>query len=131
MAESTAFFLMTLLLLGGILFLELGGVEEYDREEVGAGRCRQDLIPESLADELGEKAGMVEMDMGEEDKIERSRRDREGGPVPLEKGSLLVQAAIDEQPEAGRLDEIAGTSNLLAGAEKLNLQTLSLPDRPF
>jgi hypothetical protein len=131
MAGSTAFLLMTLFLQGGVLFLKLGGVEEHDREEVGAGRCRHDLVPESLADEFREKAGMVEMNMGEKDGIERSRGDRKGGPVPLEIGSLLVQAAIDKQPEAGRLDEIAGAGNLLAGAEEMNFQTLGLPDRPL
>jgi len=130
MAGSTSFFLMTLFLQGGVFFLDLGGVEEHDREEVGAGRRRQDLVPESLADELGEKAGMVEMNMGEEDKIERSRRDAEGRPIPLQVISLLIEAAIDKQPEAGRLDEIAGSGNLLAGSEKMNPQTLGLPDQP-
>src|SRR4030066_17901 len=112
MAGSTAFLLMTLFLQGGVLFLKLGGVEEHDREEVGAGRCRQDLVPESLADELGGKAGMVEMNMGEEDDIERSRRDGEGSPIPLQEISLLIEAAIDKQPEASRLYRVAGTRNL-------------------
>jgi hypothetical protein len=129
MAGSTAFFLMALFLLSGVLFLDLGRVEEYDREEIGAGRCCQDFIPESLANEFGEKPGMVEMDVGEEDEIERSGRDGKGCPVPFEIGSLLEQTAIDEQPEAGRLDEIAGTSDLLGSAEELNPQNLSLPDR--
>jgi hypothetical protein len=131
MAGSTAFFLMTLFLQGGVLFLDLGRVEEHDGEEVGAGRCRQDSVPESLANELGEKAGMVEMDMGEEDEIERSRRDGKGCPVPFEIGPLLEQAAVDEQPKTGRLDKIAGTSDLLGRAEELNPQILSLPDRPL
>jgi hypothetical protein len=130
MAGLTAFLLMPPFLLGGVLFLELGRVEEHDREEVGTGRRRQDPVMESLADELGQKAGMVEMDVSEEDEIDRLRRDGKGRPIPLEIGSLLVQAAIDEQPEACRLYEIAGTGDLLAGAKKLNLQTLSLPDRP-
>jgi hypothetical protein len=129
MAGSTALFLMALFLLSGVLFLDLSRVEEYDREEVGAGRRGEDLVPETLANELGEEAGMVEMDVGEEDEIERSWGDGKGRPIPFEIGSLLEQTAVDEQPEAGRLDKIAGTGDLLGSAEELNPQTLSLPDR--
>jgi hypothetical protein len=127
MARSTPLLVVTLFLLSGVLFLDLGRIKEHDREEVGAGRRCQNPVPESLADELGEKAGMVEMDMGEEDEIERSRRDGERGPIPFQIGPLLEEAAVDEQTDAGRFDEIAGAGDLLAGAQKVDFQTLSLP----
>jgi hypothetical protein len=55
MPGPAAFFLMALLLQGGVLFLELGRIEEDDGEKVGAGRSGQDVFPEALANELGRR----------------------------------------------------------------------------
>jgi hypothetical protein len=129
MARPTAFLLMALFLLGRVLFLELAGIEKHDGEEVGRRRRHQNLVPEALPDELREEPGVVEMDVGEEDEIERPRRNGKGGPVPFKISPLLIEAAVDEQPEAGRFDEIAGSGDLLASAEELDFQALSLPDR--
>jgi hypothetical protein len=121
-AGPASLLLVTLLLIGSILFLQVSGIKEDDREEVGAGRSGQDALAEAVTDELGEKPGVVEMDMGEEDEIDRFGRDGEMRPVPLEIGSFLKETAVDEQPEAVCFDEKTGPRNLLCSAKKLDLQ---------
>lgn len=69
-----------------------------------------------VTDELGKKSGVVEVDMAEEDEVDRLGKDGERRPVPLEIGSFLKETAVDEQPEAVRFDKNTGSRNLLSSA---------------
>ena len=108
--------MVAFLFIGRILFLDLGGVQKDDREKVRACRGGEDAVAKSITDELGQKSGMVEMDVAEENEVDRLGRDGKRGPVPLEEISLLEKTAVDEQPEAVRFDEKRRSRDLLCGA---------------
>ena len=97
---------MALFLEGRVLLLDLGGVHEDDGEKVGRGGRRQDRPGEAVADDRGMRPAVVEVGVGEQDEIDVLRGDRESGPVPVEEGPLLVEAAVDEDAETVGLDEV-------------------------
>jgi len=69
---------------------------------------------------------MIEMDMSEKNEIERCRCDGKRRPIPFAIISLLIEAAVDEKANAGRLDKGARPRDLSVGTEELDSQALSL-----
>ncbi len=69
---------------------------------------------------------MVQMDVREQDIVERVGRNRKRQPVPFEIGPLLKEAAVNEKTKVSRLDVIARTRNLMYCAEELNSQAARL-----
>ena len=81
----------------GFLFLDLAGVLEQQRDEAAARLGAVDGALEALGDEARQQARMVEVGVGDDDRVELRRPEREGGAVALlELLGALVDAAVDE-----------------------------------
>ena len=75
-----------------------GAVQEK-AEEIGRGPGREDRPSESLPRQPREPAGMIDVPVGEDDGLDRGRRNREAFPIALAKALLtLEQSAVDEDP---------------------------------
>ena len=110
------------LLLGvaGFLFLQVRAVGQQQLAEFARGLGTQDLAREALLDQGRKIAGVVQMGMGEQHRIDRGRLDGKLRPVAL--AQLLValeQAAIDQDALASGLDQVTRTGDGAGGTEKL------------
>ena len=63
---------------------------------------------------------MIQVGMGEQDMVDGIRGGRRRLPVAAEIVSLLEHSAVDQQAEAGGLQEVPRTSDLTGGTDKLN-----------
>ena len=66
-----------------ILRLALGRVVEEEAEEIGCGAGGEDRSAEAVARQSGQPAGVVDVAVGEDDRVDRVGGHRELGPVPL------------------------------------------------
>ncbi len=104
---------------GGVFFLEVGGIFEEESGELDGGGIGENGFVEATADEDGEPAGVVEMGVSEDGEVERFGIDGKRIPVAiLEVAGALEKAAIDEQALASGLDEIFGTGDAASSAKK-------------
>jgi len=96
---AAAFLLMAFFLEGRVFFLDLGGVHKDDRQEIGGGRSRQDRSRKSVADKPGDEAAVVEVGMGQKQKVYFIRRTgKDSNSFP--EGAFLVKAAIHENVQS-------------------------------
>jgi hypothetical protein len=58
-----------LFLIGGVLFLDMGGIEKDYLGDIGGSRSTVYPALKTLADQLGEQAGMVQMSVGQQDGV--------------------------------------------------------------
>lgn len=79
-----------------VLFLQAGGIEKDDLGDIGGGFGAVDVAAETLFDQLGDEAGVVEVGVGDQDGIDAAGWDGERLPVAAEVLSLLIKAAIDQ-----------------------------------
>lgn len=79
-----------------VLFLQAGGIEKDDLGDIGGGFGAVDVAAETFLDQFGDKAGVVEVGVGDQDSIDAVGRDGERLPVAAEVLSLLIKAAIDQ-----------------------------------
>ncbi len=88
---------MPLFLVGGVLFLEMGGIEQDDVRDIGRGGRADNRAAEAFLDELGEQAAVVKVGMGQQHRVDAAGRDGERLPVAVQELSLLVEAAVDQE----------------------------------
>jgi hypothetical protein len=69
------------------------------------------------------------MRMSQKDSVNCGRRYRKRVPVSFSKLPFLVESTINEQTGTVGEQEMSGTSNVLSGAEKLQLYLHILPQR--
>jgi hypothetical protein len=80
-----------------ILFLKIAAVGEENPAEVPRRRGGIDLPGETVPDQKGEVAAVIEMGMGEDHRIDLSRRDRQRFPISeTELFKSLKESAVDE-----------------------------------
>lgn len=53
-----------------VLFLQAGGIEKDDLGDIGGGFGAVDVAAETLFDQLGDEAGVVEVGVGDQDSID-------------------------------------------------------------
>jgi hypothetical protein len=93
----------------GVLLLEVRGVEEEDLREVPGGRRAEDGPPEPLPHEARETADVVEVGVGEDDRIDLRRIEVGLRPVPQAQLLLALEhPGVDEEPPVPRLQEVLG-----------------------
>ncbi len=94
---------------GGLFLLQVPGVREQDAGQVGGGPRRVYRPREAVGAQARQVADVVDVAVGEDDGVDGARRDRQRRPVPLaQRREPLVEAAVDQQPAAGGLDQELG-----------------------
>ena len=112
------FAFMAFFLVLGVFFLDVGRIEHDDGGDFGSGAGGVDFAVEAFLDQFGQPAAMVEVSVGEQDGVDLARRDGELIPVAVLEGAFLEETAVDEEFEAVDLQEMAGTGDILGGAEE-------------
>ena len=107
----------------GVLFLQVPGVGQQDRAEVGGRLRAEDGSSEAALDQQRQLAGVVEMGMGEDDGVDAARLDRKRRPIlQAQRLEALKQAAVDEKPMIALLDEILRSGDRAGAAEEGEVQ---------
>jgi hypothetical protein len=103
----SAFLIMASFLVGGIFFLDSGRIQNHDRKHLFGRRGQEDISGKSFPDKLGDKPGMVQVNMSEEEIMDLVWRNWESLPVSVEIVPLLKQAAIDKDLHSTGIQKVA------------------------
>ena len=114
-----AFLAVPLLLEGRVFRLNLGRIAEHHRHQVGRGRGGHHRAAKTLLHQLGQQPAVVDMGVGQKHHVDVARTDRAGIPVPVEKFTLLEQAAIDQHLGPVGAEVVLRAGHLAGRAEKL------------
>src|SRR5690606_8122115 len=103
----------------GVAFLDMGAVGQHHPEQVGGGGGRVDGAAETVADELGQQAAVVDVCVGQQDEVDRCRVERETGVVASGGvGTALEHAAVDQETGRRRFHQETGAGDLARPAEE-------------
>jgi len=95
-----------------ILFLQVTGIRQQDFTEI---RCRartEGWSRKTLPDQQRKVAGVIEMSMREQNRIDPMGVNREAIPIAqAQRLEALEQAAIDQESVVSTLDEVLGAGN--------------------
>jgi hypothetical protein len=95
-----------------ILLLNVPTVGQQDVAQIAGASAGMDSSCESVFDQQGQVATVVQMRMGQDDSLEISRRLVQGIPVAQSQWFVaLKQSAIDQQAFAIRLDAVFGSGH--------------------
>ena len=91
----------------GIFFLDVRRIGEHQGAEVACAGGAEDSALEALRDEPRQVAAVVEVGVGEDDRVDARRVDRQRLPVPFAQLlEPLEQPAVDQHTVCARLDQI-------------------------
>ena len=106
----------------GIFLLDMGGVEQNDPCQLVTGGSRDNLSAESTLDEEWQPTAMIEVGMGEEHEIDRSRIETEVLTVLFRQHApSLIHPTIDQDAPPGGFNEVAGSGHLAVGSVERDL----------
>ena len=108
----------------GILFLDMGGVQQHDIQQLSGEPRGEDLPLEALLDEHGNPAGVVDMSMGHQqviDGIGREGKLRVGYLVPP-----LLQPTVHQDAFPADIQTVTAAGHALIGTKKAELHVESL-----
>ena len=103
----------------GLLFLQMGAVEQHDLEQLGGGRRDVDRPAVTQGSQARQQARVVDVRVGEQDEIQAMQVEIERrqvfcpGVVPA-----LEHAAVHQKAHASRFDQGAGAGYLARATEK-------------
>ena len=100
----------------GVGLLNMGGVQQHDVHEVGRQAGGEDAALEPLLHQHGHPAGMVDMGVGDEHKVNAAGMEGQGLVVHLVPS--LLQPAVDEYLLSVDLQAVAAAGDALVGAVK-------------
>ncbi len=101
--------------------LDMAGIRQHDRAKIDGRPRGVDGSPVARLDQLRYQAGVVDMGMGEEDRVEPFRLKGEFPVVQgLERLGALEHAAVDENAPVSDLEEVAGAGDDMGGAEDMD-----------
>jgi hypothetical protein len=104
---------------GGVLLLQLGGVEQQDLGQLAGRRRAVDRGREALAHQPRHAADVVEVGVRQHQRGDAARVELGLGPVALPQRLLaLEQPAVDEQPRRVRLQQVLRARDGARGAEE-------------
>ena len=102
-----------------LLLVNVCAVGEQDLAEVAGSSCRMDRAGESVTDEAGEPATVVDVGVREHDGIDGVRVDRKRVPVaPSELAHALEEASVDHHAASAVVDDEAAAGDGAGGAEE-------------
>jgi len=99
--------LVSFALVFGVFFLEPGGVQHDDAGDLGGRGGAVHRPGESLLDQFGQQAAMVQVGVGQEHRVDTGGGEVEWFPVALFELPFLIQAAIDQQPRSVDFEHVA------------------------
>lgn len=103
----------------GVFFLDPRRVGKHERAQVLRRRRAEDAAAESLRNEPGQEAAMVQMRVGQDDRVDAGRVERQGGPVPKAKLlQALEQSAVDEHTMVADIQQMFGAGDRTGGSKK-------------
>ena len=95
-----------------IAFLQVGTVPEDDLGDRGGPLGADDGAGETVADQPRQIAGVIEVGMGEDDRVDRVRVDGQRGPVEFAQVlDPLEQTAVDQDPGVVGLQQVLGAGD--------------------
>jgi hypothetical protein len=104
---------------GGLFLLQAAGVRQHDPAQGPGRRGAPDPAAEAVAHQPRKVTAMVEVAVGQHDRVQAGRRHRERRPVAQAQGLVaLEQAAIDQHPCASCVEEVARAGHGRVGAEE-------------
>ncbi len=102
-----------------LLLLQLPGVGQQQVREVARRGCAVDGAAEAVAREERQRAGVVDMSVGEDDGVDRRGRHREGLPVPQpELLRALEETGVHQDRPARGANQVAGAGDRACRAEE-------------
>ena len=107
----------------GFPFLQVGTVRQENAAEVKGGVGAMDRAFEALLDQHGQIAGMIDMRVGQDDRVNGSRVYRQR--LPVAQAQLLValeQAAIDQDARLACVDQVFRSGDGADAAKELDLK---------
>jgi len=90
----------------GVFFLETRRVQQYNLSNLRGGSSAVNLALESLSYQFGYQPAVVEVGMGEQDRVQFPGWYRERVPVPMTQLSFLVKPAFNQKLKAISLQQI-------------------------
>ena len=89
-------------------FLDMRGIRQHDRAKIDrGGRCVYRSV-KALPDQLGQQTAVIDMRVGQYDRVDRIRREWECAIIQFPFGfRTLKQAAIDQDPPMWRFNFVA------------------------
>src|SRR5579872_6747516 len=119
----------------GVFFLQVARVGKNDAAEIDGWRRGVDRPAESLFHQAWNPAAVIEMGVGQNDRVDLLRRDGRVAPVALAPFlRTLKEPAIDKDLEAAlarrvaSVDQVLRTSHGSCSAEKLDIGQSFLPN---
>ena len=102
-----------------IFFLQMGAVEQQQLGQVAGGRGAVNRAFETLFDQRGQPAAVVQMGMAQHHSVDLRSRHRERGPVSFAQGlESLEHAAVQQDALAADGHQMARTGDGVGRAEE-------------
>ena len=104
------------------LFLDVGAVEQHHPQQIGGRLRHMDRRPCAQGHQTRQQAGMIQMRMGDDHRLQRPRIEREGFQVLARRlAPSLEHAALDEKLAARRRHVVTRPRDLLHSPEETHL----------
>ncbi len=102
-----------------IFFLQVTGIRQQDFTEIRSRAGAEGRPGKTLLDQQRKVAGVIEMGVREQNRIDPMGIDREAIPIAQpQRLEALKQAAIDQQSMVGTLNEVLGAGNGSSAAQE-------------
>ena len=111
--------LVLAVLILGVALLNVGGVRQHDIQQVGRQPGGDDLPLEAVLDQHGDPAGVVDMGVSHQHRVDAAGMEGQRGVVHLVPS--LLQATVDENMLSVYLQTMAAAGDALVSAEKAQL----------
>ncbi len=103
----------------GVLFLQPAGVGQHQRTQVGRARGAEDSAVKTVGDETWQQAGVIDVRVREDDRVDRRGMNRQRPPVAAPQFlQSLKLTAINEETTTIDLEQVLRAGNGTGGAEK-------------
>ena len=103
----------------GFHFLNMGRIEQHDLAQVNCGRRGDDLAAEAVTHKLWQTAGMVEVGVRQQHRVDFTRVEIPGQPVTgFHLTATLEESAVDDDlfPSAG-FNQVIGAGDAAGGSQ--------------
>jgi len=110
--------LVTLALVLGVLFLDLGRIQHDDSRDLRRGGRAVDPSLETVLHQLRQQTAMIQVRVGQQHRVDAGRREVKRLPVPCLELTFLIQTAVHEKACAVDLQKVTRPGDVLRRAEE-------------
>ena len=102
-----------------VFFLDAGRIGQHERTELARRWCAEDAAAKPVCDEPRQISAVIEMRVGENDRVNSRRIDRQRCPVALAQLlQALKEAAVDEHAMIAEVEQVLGPGHRARSPEK-------------